>query len=122
MSKSVALANQFLDEVFGSGTPATIYVALFVGASEVTGGSYARVAVTNNGTQWPAASGGNKTPANDIVFAVSTAPWGTPTVVKLMDASSGGNVLYSDSITSPQGVNTGDTYMFLAGALIVEER
>ena len=53
-----------LDADFGSGTPATWYLAAFLtmpaadgtGGVEPAVGSYARVAVTNNGTNWPVAT------------------------------------------------------------------
>lgn len=57
-------AKDILDGKFGSGTPATVYAALFVtipngdgtGGTEFTGGTYARIGITNNNTNFPAAS------------------------------------------------------------------
>lgn len=62
------LEGSLLDHVFGSvdyTPPVTFYVALFTvtpsdsgGGTEVSGGSYARVAMTNNPTNFPNASSG----------------------------------------------------------------
>jgi len=85
-SKSNYLENKVLDHVLGGGDytrPATVYVALYTvapsdtgGGTEVTGGSYARAAVTNNSTNWPAASGGEKSNGTEITFETATASWG----------------------------------------------
>ena len=64
MAKSVSYANTVLDSLFGSGTPATLYIGLYsaapdadgTGGTELSGGSYARAAVTNNTTNWPNAA------------------------------------------------------------------
>lgn len=70
-----------LDNIWGSGTPATFYVALFTvlpgtdgsGGTEATYTSYSRFAVTNNATEFPAAAGSPpiKTNANDWDFGVA---------------------------------------------------
>lgn len=57
-------AKAFLDLRYGSGSPATLYAALLIaipsgdgtGGTEFTGGTYARIAVTNNATNFPPAS------------------------------------------------------------------
>jgi hypothetical protein len=65
------LENELLDHVFGAAAysaPATLYVGLSTadptdddsGLAEPSGNGYARVAVTNNATNFPAASGGAK--------------------------------------------------------------
>lgn len=120
------LENELLDHVFGAAAytaPSSIYVALFTvaptdagGGTEVTGGSYTRATVTNNATNFPAASGGAKSNANAITFATATANWGTVVAVGLYDASSGGNLLAWDAITS-QSVPSGVTLSIGAGDL-----
>jgi hypothetical protein len=99
--------------------PATLYVALFTvapaddgtGGTEVSGGSYARVAVTSNTTNWDNTQGadstavssgtggsiGNRTSFN---FAAPTADWGTVVSFGLYDASSGGNCLMLADLTT----------------------
>lgn len=59
-----AYAKAVLDLKFGSGTPATLYAALFTvipsgdgtGGTEFTGGTYARIGITNNSTNLPNAT------------------------------------------------------------------
>ena len=118
------------------GTPATWYVALNTDActegaaeTEVTGGSYARVAVTAGLTQWAgtqsagsttASSGTNGTTSNNaaITFPQSSAAWGTLTSVTLMDASTAGNEWVCIDLTSTFNVSgTGVTVSFPAGSL-----
>ena len=83
----------------------TVYVALFTavgsdagtGFTEVTGGSYARVATS--GATWNAASGSAPstiTNASAITFTTATANWGTVIAIGLYDASSAGNLLAWD--------------------------
>src|SRR3989304_5914505 len=69
-SKSDFLENELLDHVLGNAAyaaPATVYFGLYSvgpsdvgGGTELTGSGYARIAVTNNATNYPAASGGAK--------------------------------------------------------------
>ena len=104
-------------------TPAaTIYVGLSAttvnddgtGITEPSGGAYARVAVTNNLTNWPAASGATalKQNAIAIVFPVATADWGTVTYFFFSDASTSGNMLASAPLTLSKIVQEGDTASF----------
>ena len=106
--------------------PATIYVALFTaaptdagGGTEVTGGSYARKAVTNNPTNWPAAAGGVKSNGVVITFVTPTGAWGTVTHFALMDAASAGNQIANGALTVPRAIAIGDVPAFAAGTLAV---
>lgn len=118
-SLSDFLENEILDHVFGAATytaPATVYLALFTvaptdagGGTEVTGGSYARAAVTNNATNFPAASAGAKANGTEIVFATATASWGTVVAAAWFDAVSGGNMLAWGDLTANKAVDTDDT-------------
>jgi hypothetical protein len=114
-----------LDALFGKVTPstvpATLYFALFTatpnaagGGTEVTGGSYARVAVTNNNTNFPATSAQNKTNGTAIAFPASTAAWGTVVAWGVYDASSGGNLWAYGPLTSVT-LNNGDTAQWPIG-------
>jgi len=101
--------------------PSTIYLALFTsapsdagGGTEVSGGSYARQAVTLS-----AASGGASENSADITFPQATADWGTITHVALMDAETGGNMLMHTAIDASKTVNNGDTFKINAGDLDV---
>lgn len=135
--KSDYLEKKILDLVLGATAftaPGTVYVALSTAAytdsatgssmSEVTGGSYARVAVTNNSTNWPAASGTNptvKSNAVTITFPQATAAWGTVNSFYICDASTAGNVLYGGDLSAGKVVGIGDTPSFAVGALVVQE-
>ena len=83
------LEDELLDHVFGGADytrPTTLYLALYTaapsdagGGTECAGGSYARASVTNDATNFPAASGGAKSNGTAIAFAQATASWGTAT-------------------------------------------
>lgn len=130
-SKSDYLENQILDHVLGGGDytrPATVYVALYTvaptdagGGVEVSGGSYARAAVMNNATNWPAASGGQKSNGTAITFPVATASWGTVIAWGILDAASGGNLLYYGTLAANKTISTGDTASFAASDLVIRE-
>lgn len=131
MSKSNYLENEILDHVLGGGDyarPATVYIALYTaapsdagGGTEVTGGSYARAAITNNATNFPAASGGSKANGTNFTFATATASWGTVVAVGVLDAVSGGNLLYWTTLDIGKPVLSGDTASFPAGELTFTE-
>jgi hypothetical protein len=119
---------KILDHVFGATAytaPATIYVALSTadpldsgsGLAEPSGNVYACVAVTNNTTNFPNASGGAKSNGTAIIFPQATGSWGTVTHVALMDASSGGNMLGSAALASSKAVGANDTLSFAVGDL-----
>lgn len=75
-----------LDSLWGSGTPATWYIALFTvapgtdgsGGTEAAYTAYARASSTNNATEWPAAAARVKSNANPIDFGVAGSG---PTVI-----------------------------------------
>jgi hypothetical protein len=108
------------------GTPATWYVALYTACptdstagTEVTGGSYARVAVTAGLTQWAgsqsatsttASSGSGGTTSNNasITFPAPTANWGVVTCWALTDASTAGNIWIYSALTTNKTINNGD--------------
>lgn len=129
MAKSEAYANDILDQLFGSGSPATIYFGLYTtapnadgtGGVEVATGSYARGSLTNNNTNFPAASGGDKSNATAITFPTATANWGSIVAVGVFTASSGGTPKYFGALTTPRTVNNGDTFSFSATQFVVEE-
>lgn len=120
---------RLLDYLFGNASPTsvgTLYFALFTsapsasgGGTEVSGGSYARVSVTNNSTNFPATSGNIKSNGTAIVFPTATANWGTITSWGVFDASSAGNLLAYGNLTSSQTVNSGDGFQFAIGQFSV---
>lgn len=119
------LELELLDHVFGNAAytaPGTLHIALFTatpsdtgGGTEVTGGSYARVAVTNNSTNFPAASGGAKSNGTAVTFPTATASWGTVVAFGIFDAGSGGNLLAWATLTTSKTISSGDTASFPIG-------
>lgn len=130
-SKSNYLENKYLDHVYGGPDftrPATLYLALYTvtpgdagGGTEVTGGSYERKAITNNDTNFPAASGGAKTNGAAITFVKATADWGTVVAWALFDAVTGGNIFHWGEVTPNKLIETNDTAEFAAGDLDITE-
>ena len=130
-SKSDYLENEILDHVLGGADysrPATVYIALYTadpsdtgGGTEVSGGSYARASVTNNDTNWPAASSGAKSNGADITFTEATGDWGTITAMGIFDAETAGNLLYWGELTTDKAINSGDTAKFATGDIDITE-
>lgn len=124
-AKSDFLENELLDHVLRNSSytpPTTVYIGLYTtaptdagGGTEVSGGSYARQSVAFN-----AASGGATANTSDINFPVATANWGTIVAVGLFDASTAGNLLYWNTITSVP-INDTEQLRFLAGEIDVTE-
>lgn len=118
-SATDAEENNILKARFGGSLPtavATWYVALTTttptdsaAGTEVTGGSYARVAVTNNTTNFPAPTVGVIANGAAFTFPAPTANWGTVTHFELWDAASAGNRFYWGALTASRTVNNGDS-------------
>lgn len=120
------------------GAPATWYYALYTtcptdstAGTEVTGGSYARVAVTAGLTQFAgtqaaasttASTGTSGTTSNNAVvtFATPTAGWGTVNCWGLVDALTAGNIWIYSALTIPKTINNGDLPSFAAGATTIQ--
>jgi hypothetical protein len=129
--KSDYLENALLDHVYGGGDytrPATVYLALFTaapsdsgGGTEVSGNNYARKSVTNNSTNFPAASGGSKTLHVKTTFAVPSGSWGTVTHFGIFDASSAGNLLGWAALTASKTISSGDDVYFDVDQLVLTE-
>jgi hypothetical protein len=118
-----AVLNHFLRNVSQT-SPATVYAGLLTVAptpstagTEVSGGSYARVAVTFGAPASGVTS--NSAPVN---FAAASAPWGTVVAVGIYDALSGGNLLYFGTLGSSKVIGTSDTASFAAAALSITEQ
>lgn len=122
------LANQLIDKLFRGQTyswPATLYHRLLTaapsnagGGTEVSGGSYARVARNSTLALWSATNapgttdlstgtGGRSSNNTDIIWPAPTANWGTAGWTAENDASSGGNLLFWAPLASPVTVNSG---------------
>lgn len=135
------LENKLIDQIFRAQAftfPSTLHVGLLTaapsdtgGGTEVSGGAYARVAVTNSLANWAgtqsagstvASSGTSGTTSNNgtITFATPTAGWGTVTHFGIYDASTGGNLLFFGALTVSKTINNGDTVSFPAGTLSIQ--
>ena len=128
------LETALLNHLFRTSTfskPSSVYVALFTaapsdagGGTEVSGGSYARVAIASGDSSWSApadASGAQRTTnAAEVAFPESTAAWGTVTHFGLFDASTSGNLLVWGALTVSRNVDAaGITLKMAAGDLSV---
>jgi len=84
--------------------------------TEVSGGSYARVAAS-----FPAASGTSGAVASnaDATFPTATASWGTVGWIGLWDAGSNGNMLYHTALDAAKTIDSGDVFKITAGNLTV---
>lgn len=110
--------------------PVTVYLGLFTspttdsgGGTEVSGGSYARAAVsTTGGFTAPSVSAGanNTTNAASITWPVSSGAWGTVTHLGIFDAASGGNLLWHGALATPVAVGTGQQYYFNPNTLTLQ--
>lgn len=131
--------NKLIDALLRAqaiGTPATWHVGLFTaapsdtgGGTEVSGGSYARVAVTASlanfaGTQSAGSTtassgtGGTSSNNNAITFPAPTANWGVVTHFGLFDASSAGNLWIYAALTASKTINNGDAAPSFAAAAL----
>lgn len=117
------LENELLDHAFRNTAytpPAAVYLALYTvaptdagGGTEVTGGGYARQAIT-----FGAASGGAISNTGAVSFTATGANYGDVVAVGIFDASTAGNLMAWDAITTAT-VNNGDTINFAIGAIDV---
>lgn len=106
--------------------PTSLFIGLFTTAptdstagTEVSGGSYARVAVTSSLANWAgtqsaastvasSGTGGTTSNNNTITFPTPTANWGSVVAVGIFDASTAGNLLIFSALTVNKTVNNGD--------------
>lgn len=115
-----AIANHLLRNTALT-SPAAVYLALFTAVSdaeagtgtEVTGGSYARVAIT-----FGAPSNGVVTNSAAVTFAAASGSWGTVTHAAIMDASTAGNCLSTiKALSASVAVTTPDVFEIAIGQL-----
>jgi hypothetical protein len=122
------LDNAVLDALLGISATllgGTVYVGLSTtaptkggtGATEPVGGSYARVAVLNDGTNWPAASLGIKVNGAAVTFPTATGDWGLISHYGIWDAASAGDLKAYGALDSARNVLSADDIRFLAGVL-----
>lgn len=102
-------------------SPATVYVGLYTTdptdantGTEVSGGSYARTAVT-----FGAPSNGVTTNSGAVEFPQATGSWGTVGWIGILDASSSGNLLYHTALDVSKTIASGDIFKIATGSLSV---
>jgi hypothetical protein len=130
LAKTHFLSDAILNEVLRAtnyAPPSTVYVALFTtatnksgGGTEVSGGGYARQAVTF-GAPGGGTNGRKVANSAEVTFPVATASWGTITHCAIFDASTGGNMLYQGALEASKTIDTNDQLRFATGDLSVEE-
>ena len=118
------LENALINAVLRNTTytsPATVYVSLYTtdptdadSGTEVSGGSYARTAVT-----FGAPSNGVSTNSADVTFPTATAGWGTVTHIGIHDASTSGNLLFHTPLDTAKTIDSGDIFKIETGNLSV---
>jgi len=130
MSASDYLETKILDHIFNKlayTAPANLFIGLSTadpldggtGLAEPVGNGYARVSTA--AADWNSAtSGAAKTDnANAITFPQASGSWGTVTHFIISDALSGGNILFSGTVSPSQTISTNNTPNFPAGSLSV---
>jgi hypothetical protein len=126
MADSDYLENALLDHVLGGGDftrPANVTLYLYTatpsdsgGGTKVSGNGFSALVVTNNATNFPAASGGAKSNGTVLDFGTpSGAGWGTVVAVGVEDGS--GNLLKWGAVTPNKACPAGDPVQFAIGAL-----
>jgi len=100
---------------------ATVYVSLWTSdptdagsGTEVSGGSYARTAVT-----FGAPSNGASLNSADVTFPTATASWGTVGWIGINDALTTGNLLYHTALDTSKTIDSGDIFKISTGNLSV---
>jgi hypothetical protein len=134
MAITTGTANKVLDLLFGQtalSNLSTMYLGLSTsviqndgsGSTEpsTSGTAYARVAVTNNKTNWGTASSASLSNAAAITFTESTAAWGTITYVFFAAGATAGvaDIWYFEALSVPKTVQTATTVQFAIGAITV---
>lgn len=102
-------------------SPTTVYVGLYTSdptdansGTEVSGGSYARTAVT-----FGAPSNGVSTNSGAVEFPQATGSWGTVGWIGLLDAATSGNLLYHTALDTSKTIDNGDIFKIAIGSLSV---
>lgn len=118
------LENKLLDHVLRNVTytsPTTAYVGLFTDApddtgagTEVSGNSYARVAVSVT-----TAADGAVTSSANVTFPQATGSWGTISHLAIFDALTSGNMLMYTELTTSKVIGNGDIFQISSGNLSV---
>ena len=118
------LEDKVLDHVLRNvsySSPTTVFVGLYTSnptdtnsGTEVTGGSYARQALSVT-----TASGGIVTSSADVTFPQCTVLWGSVGFIGILDAVTSGNLLMHTALTTAKTIDVGDILKITTGNLTV---
>ena len=104
--------------------PAALYIALYTDSlnaagtgTEVTGGSYVRKAVSDD--SFTDDGVGGFTLNTQLEFVDATGSWGTIQSLGIWDASTAGNLLVFDDLAATKTIESGDTFRFNIGAIVI---
>lgn len=121
------LANGVLNNLCRGTTytfPTSLFIGLFTatpsdsgGGTEVSGGSYARIAIVSGTGTWTASTTGSNATSGAVTFTTATASWGTVTQFGIFDAITAGNLLYWGDVGTSKAVGSGDTAQFASGQI-----
>lgn len=134
-SKGDYLESAILDHVLGGPDftrPATVYIHLYTVDEDDTGATgtevstddwsnYARVAVTNNDTNFPGAVNGSKSNGAIIDFGTATIVPANVIVTCAAVRDVSGNLLYWAELTADKTITDGDPVTFPIGSLVFTE-
>lgn len=134
-SKSAYLENALLNHTLGAVVwtpPTVVYVALSsadydeaaygTAFSELIGLGYARVALANNLTNWPATAGSSqKHNGVTVTFPAATNTWLEARAFYLLDDLTAGNILYGGNLLTPRTLAPGDTASFAPNSIVITE-
>jgi hypothetical protein len=102
-------------------SPTIVYVGLYTSdptdantGTEVSGGSYARTAVT-----FGAPSNGASLNNAAVEFPQATGNWGTVGWIGILDAATSGNLMYHTALDTSKTIETGDIFKIAVGSLSV---
>jgi len=118
------LENELYDHVLRNASytsPTNLYVSLHTAdptddgsGTEVSGGSYARTAVTMG-----APTNGSGTNSADVQFPQATGDWGSVSHIAIWDATTAGNMLFHTPLDTTKNITTGDVFKIASGSLTV---
>jgi hypothetical protein len=112
--------NVALDALFGSASPATVYLCAYSAAPTAAGGgteitNLSRLAITNNSTNWPSASSGAKSNGTDMTLGPASGACSEATHWGLHAHSSSDQLIWWGPITVPRTCGAGDSLKFATG-------
>lgn len=121
---SISINSFIANQAFAIGTP-FIRCDVYATAQEPSSGGYARVAVTNNTTNFPASTASadyyQKLNGTAITFPQATGNWGTVAGFLLGDNATpgSGNLFAFGALNAAQAISTGNTPSFAANSLTI---